>query len=258
MAEQEKSPTPWDSAGLEQCGVGTHIIPPCAPGRRCGRWRTCDACARIRQAQIAAIAEKGATHSPHITYAVVRPCDQRTLAATRAALIDRLARVSDGGVWTVETADHAGLHLNIVAGARTPLHAADIARSCPPASPADVWAAPVPHRDVRHVAAYIAKRRAIPDRTEYAGRVYGAWGRWKSPLAALVEDRTAPAILAAVALESMLEGAGVPHPDTRPDRSIADLARMRAIRAGALTLHGYRYIAGQGVAAAPEARALRS
>jgi len=194
------------------------MIAQCRPGRRCRNWRECPDCARIRQAQIAEVAERGAAFSPRVTYAVVRTYDPGSFGADKDAFIARLARVTEGGIWTVETgAISTGLHVNIIAGTLDGLAAAQLAKAWPVSSAADCWAADIPRRDVRHVAAYVSKRDSFPHPDEYAGRLYGSWGAWKKPLAALAEDRhgTAP-VTAGAAVEAMLAGAGIPAPEPIP------------------------------------------
>lgn len=194
----------------------------CRPGRRCKQWRVCDACARIRQAQIADVAEAGAAMVPRVTYAVARTYDAHSISRDREKFVARLAQISEGGLWTIETGERAGgLHVNVIAGTLDGLAAADLAACWPGGSSADFWATDVPRRDVRKVAAYSSKREALPAADYYGGRLYGSWGTWKRPLAALVEDRHGTAlVVAGAALQTMLHAAVPPVPTFRDARPV--------------------------------------
>lgn len=194
----------------------------CRPGRRCKQWRNCDDCARIRQAQIADVAEAGAALVPRVSYAVARTYDAHTISRDREKFIARLAQISEGGLWTIEIGERkGGLHINVIAGTLDPIAAADLAACWPGGSSADFWATDVPRREVRHVAAYCSKRAALPDPDYYGGRLYGSWGTWKRPLAALVEDRhTAHPAVAGAALQTMIERALSPAPTFREPRPV--------------------------------------
>lgn len=199
------------------------MLAHCRPGRRCKDWRDCPDCARIRQAQIAEVAERGAAFSPRVTYAVARTYDPGSFGVDKEAFIARLSKITEGGIWTVETgAISTGLHINIIAGTLDGLTAASLAKAWPATSAADFWAADIPRRDVRNVAAYVSKRDSFPHPDEYGGRLYGSWGAWKRPLAALVEDRNGIApVTTGAALEAMLTSAGIPDPAPMPPAFVA-------------------------------------
>lgn len=273
------------------------ILADCRPGRRCKDWRQCPACARIRQCQIANVAEEGAKSSPVVTYAVARVHAPERIEKDRERFMARLATISEGGIWSIETGQiSAGLHVNIIAGTIDPVAAADLAKYWPAGSPVDIWAAQIPRADVRNVAAYSAKRSGFPDEKEYSGRLYGSWGAWKRPLAAMVENPRVSRVAAGAALETMLAAAGVPDQipppvfeagpfrgkETAEERAarrernaqaqaqhmqaqaLADrhaqqrehLRRVLAAHAGELQLHGFVYVPGYGVASLAQAREL--
>lgn len=232
---------------------------PCRVGFRCLDHRQCEACARIRQAQVADVAEVGAATTPGaaITYAVIRTYAPADIGPDREAFAKKLARRTMGGIWTVETgAISTGLHLNLLAATDQPVTAAQIAKMWPVSSPADVWAAPIARPDVRRVAAYMSKKSGIPPEAEYSGRTYGSWGGWKKPLGSLIDDPQKAPIVAAAALESLLAGAGVPAPATAATTGPATtqeelrekhLARLCAIHRGELEIKTSVYVPGWGL-----------
>lgn len=156
---------------------------PCAPRARCGDFRNCDICARIRQARIADAATRLSSRHPNLRWTCLSPTDPgpAALAAARAAFL----RSTDppGAIWTVEQSPQTGaLHCNIIAPAAPP-RSIRIAR---------VWQADI-EGDVRRVAAYISKREQMPPRDLYPGRLYGTAG----PLWQWLAGNDAPAVVAA-------------------------------------------------------------
>lgn len=265
------------------------IIARCAPRARCRLWKKCPQCANIRQAQIANIAELGASTSRSITYAVVRPLTN-DIATQKAQVIKKLGSRIDGGIWTIETGkETAGLHTNLILGSDTPIHAQDIAEAL--TVEASVYAEHVPHTDVRKIAAYSSKQSAYPHKDEYKGRLYGSFGTFKRPLAIVAESKMSP-IIGAMALEQMLDDAGIPEPSIKPDILKSPLAgcetkeqmkergkanekarnnahrlntqklydenlrRLIAVHSGEIELNGFAYVAGFGFIGKDEARRL--
>lgn len=269
---------------------------PCSPRNRCKRWKECPHCAAIRQAQIANIAQLGASTSRSVTYAVVRPATN-DIATQKNQILKALKSRVDGGIWTIETGkETAGLHANIIIGSDQPIHAADIATAI--TTEAEIYAEHIPHTDVRNVAAYSSKPAAFPSADEYTGRLYGSFGTWKRPLAAAAEGKINPEI-AGLAIEQMLADAGIPEPPQkeRPNLSYPPMSRdkesrdeirkrikhnkeeqerverehaekMReharekymkrliAAHAGEIELNGYVYITGYGIATEKELKNL--
>lgn len=138
----------------------------CAPRARCGRFRECPICARIRQAKIADAAERLQSKAPDLTWTTIVPDDRdwRALVACRDAFLR--GESPAGAIWTVEVGQQAGrLHANI-------LHPTSKPRQLARAS---VWQAPV-RASARIVAAYISKREQMPTREEYDGRLFGTAG----------------------------------------------------------------------------------
>lgn len=242
-----------------------HGKPVCAPGARCRRWRYCQQCAAIRQAQIANVAEIGAARSARITYAVVKPARPDDLAEARPEFLRAVGQHIDGCVWTVETGQWSvGLHLNLIAGASVAIDAAQVASLYP--SRCEVWAAEIPRADVRRVAAYISKRDAMPGKSTYSGHLYGSSGAWKRPLSLLVEGPSP--IAAAAALEVGLGRMGVPAPAPPPPSPpppgapgqrispahAAAIARVLAIARDEMRLNGAVYVPGVGLVTLDDAR----
>lgn len=235
------------------------IISPCAPRNRCRNWRSCPDCARIRQAQIATVAEKGAATSKSTTYAVIRTTAPAQINSHRQALQRKLSPLGiHGGLWTIETGKiSTGLHVNLVMGSDEPIVAQQIAQFWP--VDGEVWCQQISQGDVRNVAAYSAKAEGFPEKDEYPGRLFGSWGSWKTPLQACAgQDQYTTA--KALAMEQQLASAGieVPEPPNRRPGSkcretwekerIYHLRRVLAAAAGEIDAKGMAYVPGYGLA----------
>lgn len=156
---------------------------PCLPRARCHNWRTCDICARIRQAKIADAAERLQLAADDLTWTCLSPADTgaRELAKARDAFLR--AEEPIGAIWTVEMSPQTGrLHCNILHPTTTP-RSMRLAR---------VWQAPLTG-NARAVAAYISKRSQMPAKELYPGRLYGTAG----PLWQWLAGGDAPAPVAA-------------------------------------------------------------
>ena len=139
---------------------------PCAPRARCGDFRSCPICARIRQARIADAAERLQSFAGDLTWSVVSPHDRSWEALTQCRSAFLAAENPQGALWTVEYGALTGKpHANILhptSGARTLRRAA-------------VWQAPV-KGSARLIAAYVSKQSQMPPRAEYSGRLFGTAG----------------------------------------------------------------------------------
>ncbi len=178
-------------------------------GSRCKKFRECNLCSRIRQKQIADVAEKGAESDKSITFAVIRAFDQYKIAENKARFIQQLKSKVNGGIWTIENAEYAGLHLNLIVGTDKAITATTLAKAWGfRGGDTDIYSEQIDYNDIRNVAAYCAKIEQTPSKDEYPGHVYGSFGTWKRPLGFLMRKNVNPRIQL-VALEQMLKNAGV-------------------------------------------------
>lgn len=164
----------------------------CRPGKRCRRWRECDACARIRQARIADAAEGLLAGYLQLSLIVVTPADPTPVAmqkAIRAAIRNNGLRA---GIWTVERGEKAGtMHANILTHHANPA----------PLRGAVIHAETV-RTSARACAAYISKRSQAPRADEYSGKTYSTWGR----LADWAYHRDQAPIITGAALDADMQG----------------------------------------------------
>jgi hypothetical protein len=195
----------------------------CKPGKRCRRWRDCDACARIRQAKIADAAEGLLAGYMQLSLVVVTPADKTPVAmqkAIRAAIRNNGLRA---GIWTVERGEKAGtLHANLLT------HHTGIK----PQRGATIHAETV-RTSARTVAAYISKRRQAPRADEYAGKTYSTWGR----LADWAYHRDQSPIIQGAAIETDMQG--------RDNQPAPQPARIMPAAAPDLSIDEYRAIAAR-------------
>lgn len=142
------------------------ITPPCKTHKPYSHWRTCDACARNRQARIADVAQDLERRYPALTWITLTPdaSNRRTIDAIRDAYLRQAD--AQAGIWTIERGGQSGkLHCNIITNHHT----------APRTRGAEIHIAQV-RGSVRDVAAYISKRGQIPDLSHYAGRIFGKFG----------------------------------------------------------------------------------
>lgn len=166
------------------------ITPPCKTHSPVSHWRTCETCARARQAKIADIAEQIQGRWPSLAWITLTPDDssRRTIDAIRDAYL----RQSDAqaGIWTIEQGGQSGkLHCNILTNHHTmprtrgaAIHLQHVTGSA------------------RSVAAYISKRSQIPDLSHYAGRVFGKFGMLRD----FLTTRGMPEIVQAAYIEQQV------------------------------------------------------
>lgn len=165
----------------------------CTSRSRCRNARECEYCSRVRQGQIAGIAEKIEQQYGPLTMTVIKP-EENTAAAIKAVHASFMRRaLAPAGIWTVETGEmFSGLHLNILS---PKLREASWKR-CTTYSE-------LLRTTARDAAAYIAKREGIPAREQYAGRLYGSWGQVGAILA--TQERV-PVVQAAMIEVSLTGG----------------------------------------------------
>lgn len=138
----------------------------CRKTRRCGLFKTCEICAKIRQAHIATIAEKLDKSGNQLYFTVLKPNEntQKAIKALRASIIRR--KLTAGGLWTVEKGEKFNqLHLNLIS------EKIDTSKI----NKATSWSEAI-SSSTRAAAAYICKQKGIPDENQYSGQLYGTFG----------------------------------------------------------------------------------
>lgn len=165
----------------------------------CGKWRTCDRCARARAARIADRAEYLEHRHGRLALAVATP--QENTASALRALRDKLlrAKLAPAGIWTIETGElYAHLHLNLLIPAASIIHARHM-----------VDHVELVHQTTRAAAAYICKRKGMPTETQYRGRLQGEWGNVTKHLMSTKDLAAAAAQAAAINMAL--------YPECRPE-----------------------------------------
>ncbi len=180
--------------------------PPCTPGRRCHRHRTCPHCAAIRQAKVADQAEAllaGLDDVRLYTYKATGTSTRNIKSIHRTAKTDfQQAR----GIWTIEQSAHGpALHLHVL-GENLTLH---------PRPGLEIYKSD-PIRNIRHAAAYLVKPRSAPETTIYPGRTYGTWGQVTRHLL----DPSTPPLPHALALEKTLADRAPVIPDMQTENML--------------------------------------
>jgi hypothetical protein len=257
-------------------------ISQCRKGNRCRQFRECASCAKIRQAKIADIAEDGSLQSPYLTYAVVKPLQDKTFTDEKAKIMKAIKKHADGGLWTIETGIQSGLHTNLVIGSSKPFDMNILYEAVTVES--SIWGnTALSHKEVRNVASYSAKQKGMPSKDSYHGNLYGRFGTFKTPLVICAEQTISP-VMAGLALERMLAEKGIQEPKRiylgTPEKretpkeirkrfeknkeekekycvqmankkahenSFKNMQRMLAVVAGEIELKGTAYLKGYGI-----------
>jgi hypothetical protein len=189
-----------------------HELSSCSRYHRCKRYRTCDDCARLRQAHIADTAEQLLSKYNDIYMARFTPYSntQAEIIRLKEAIKRRLDR-SDA-VWSIEQGTEKGLlHINLL----SPVEFFKQFKL------AEYWQSRR-IENIRQAAAYMIKREQIPAIVAYSGRQFGTF---KSMAELYADKKQTPIIQAAAAETITLAGWPLPEPYVARQKEIA---RMRA------------------------------
>lgn len=137
----------------------------CKKGSRCGLFRICKFCARVRQAHVADIAEQVLSHYPVLYPARITPDINSPVEIERIKSAIKRQLGAYSGLWSVEVGEVFGLlHLNII----TPKNILK------PIKGTHYWQGQA-LENLRRYAAYMVKPSQIPDLSQYSGRQFGTW-----------------------------------------------------------------------------------
>lgn len=137
----------------------------CKKGSRCGLFRICKFCARVRQAHVADIAEQVLSHYPVLYPARITPDINSPVEIERIKSAIKRQLGAYSGLWSVEVGEVFGLlHLNII----TPKNILK------PIKGTHYWQGQA-LENLRRYAAYMVKPSQIPDLSQYSGRQFGSW-----------------------------------------------------------------------------------
>lgn len=183
----------------------------CNRYHRCRQYRTCDDCARLRQAHIADIAEQLLGQYQALYTARITPYINTSSEIARLkAAVKRQLETNDA-LWSVEQGSEKGLlHLNII----SPVAFFKKFKL------AEYWQGEQV-RNIRQAAAYMLKKSQIPELAAYPGRQFGAF---KSLSDLFTAKDQLPIIQAAHAEQITLAGWPLPSPYVERQEEIA---RMR-------------------------------
>lgn len=183
----------------------------CNRFNRCRRYRTCDDCARLRQAHIADVTEQLLGQYSSIYMARLTPYNntEAEIKRLKAAIKRRLGE--NDAIWSIEQGSEKNLlHINL-------LSPVEFFKSF---KLAEYWQGKQVE-NLRQAAAYMLKRSQIPELSAYSGRQFGSF-RSMSELYSASEQL--PIIQAAAAEKITLAGWPLPTPYVERQREIE---RMR-------------------------------
>lgn len=174
---------------------------PCLPHLPCHQYRTCERCAKLRQAHYAELAREHTRPGP-TTFATLTNIPAHDVKTATAL------HPGTGGLWSIEAGQLTGLlHVNLLFQAQSEITATQIIATAP-IQGASAWAASIDPADLPSIAAYITKRSQRPDRSAYLGRTIGTWGTWRTAKSIAQSMRQSP-IATAAAFEAELRAFGL-------------------------------------------------
>jgi hypothetical protein len=193
---------------------------PCSPRFPCSRFRVCDYCAARRQRNYADIAERIEAAFGKLTLARITPDDPNAAALIRAKNAAMRYCTSPAMIWSIEIGDQQGkLHLNILG----PNLDFQKPKNC--TSYSEELTKPA-----RAAAAYITKRKSIPDPMHFEGRVVGTAGtimQWLTRATELpvAQGAALMKVLETAAFTSKVAGDTSAERVARLNRTTADMMR---------------------------------
>ena len=157
----------------------------CYSGHRCGLFKKCDNCNRIRQARLCDITELASRFSPRATYAVVMPFgkgqNQETIRKLKTNLTRKLRKSTNGIMTSIETSANDALHLNLIINHDEPLSIRPfqtIAKNLNVET--DIFINEISKHEIRKVSAYALKRQSIPTKGQYNGNTVNLSGNLRT------------------------------------------------------------------------------
>lgn len=188
----------------------------CNRYHRCRQYRTCDDCARLRQAHIADVAEELLSQYQALYVARITPYSNTSAEITRLKAAVKRQLENNDALWSVEQGTEKGLlHLNII----SPVAFFKKFKM------AEYWQGEQV-RNLRQAAAYMLKKSQIPEQAAYSGRQFGAFKSMSDLFAA---KEQLPIIQAAHAEKITLAGWSLPS--TYVERQ-DEIERMRKSERG--------------------------
>ncbi len=211
----------------------------CTSQRRCKKYRICDYCNNIRQAQISDITEIASRFSPIATYAVVMPIGkaqlQETVKAVKSRITRKLKKSVDGTFISVETSANDALHLNILMLSQEPIITTGIKKVIKNLDiRADIFSEQIPKGDIRKITSYALKKQSIPTKDQYSGNNYNLTGTVKNAKSIMQSEKMfkyAPSV-AIVAMCNTLQEWGIEPPSDK----LLQFKSMQSITESLVTL----------------------
>lgn len=182
----------------------------CKPGSRCGHFRTCDPCARLRQAHFADIAQQllGQKALLYLTRLTPHINTQEEIKRLKIAVKRRLSAAN--AVWSVEQGTKTGsLHLNVI----SEINSIKSHRG------ADQYISGA-ITNLRNAAAYITKQSQLPNKEAYSGRQFGCF---TSVFGALIDYYHTPILQAAIMENAVLNAMVLPTPYLERQKEIEEV-----------------------------------
>ncbi len=192
-----------------------HNSEKCKPYHRCKKFKTCEMCNRIRQANLADITSMAGRFSPHSQYAVVMPFGeaQNHLKELKTKLTRKLRTSTNGAMITVESSNNDALHLNIITNSDNKLTTAPFSKILSNMNfEASIFLDDLKtNTDIRRATAYSNKIESIPNKHQYDGNILNTTGNIRTMREILQSQRMAKRmpVIAMVSINQTLAKLGL-------------------------------------------------
>lgn len=206
----------------------------CNVGRRCKKYRACETCNKIRQAQHADLTSLAGRFSAHSQYCVIMPYadGQHRINEIKTKITRKIKPISNGALISVETSKNSALHLNIILNSDKLINQNIITKSLGKMGVAGSVFIDKLNTDneIRRATAYSCKLNSIPNKEQYQGNIINTTGNIRTIRQAhqsksLIENQP---YIAIASFNSMLKKLGFEFKDisTTPQQTIKSILHL--------------------------------
>lgn len=144
----------------------------CENHNRCGLFKQCEPCNRIRQARLCDVSELASRFSDRATYCVVMPFGKgqqpKLINKLKSNLRRKLRNSTNGLMTSIETSPRDALHINLIITNDKEITPKPILTTCKNLGiEADIFLEDISKNDIRNITAYALKRQSIPTLEQY-------------------------------------------------------------------------------------------
>ena len=147
----------------------------CRKWSRCNNFRECETCALVRNYKIAEVIRQRVPLEKTVTYAVIKPINQKLILKIRKRLSRIITTKADGHMWAIKEGEMLNqLRIHFIIAGNREITQEDIPNKISQST--DTWAEEIPNSNLETVTKFILNPKSIPKVTKYTGNTYGRAG----------------------------------------------------------------------------------